>query len=175
MDTTHYLAIDPGITGAWAWYTPDTGALVTESMPTQWRIVNKKRRTQVDLLALMPRLWDGHEEVEAGALTVAIEEPHGMPGAGAVSQFNFGATCGALWLMADLLAAQRTPGGRAVRLNPSVWKRAMGCPSDKRRALALARELFPAHREQFATLKDEGRAEAALMAYYVAHRRGRVC
>ena len=164
-----HIAIDPGVSGAVAWYDPDLAYLRTEFLPTKWRIVNKKRRQSVDFKALWDILspWAMHNNPQE--YTFVIEEPHGMPGAGAVSQFNFGATCGALWLMVDLLA-HPSP---AVRLNPSVWKRAMGCPSDKNRTRALAQELFPQHKDQFTQGRDEGRADAALMAYYVAHRRGR--
>lgn len=162
-----HIAIDPGVTGAIAWYDPDLAYLRTEHLPTKWKMVNKKRRQSVDLMTLwaMLRPWIA-APTNACEYQYIIEEPHGMPGAGAVSQFNFGATCGALWLMMDLLAAPKV----SVRLNPSVWKRAMGCPSDKNRTRALAMDVFPQHKDQFAQGRDDGRAEAALMAYYVAHR-----
>lgn len=161
-----HIAIDPGVTGAIAWYDPDLAYLRTEHLPTKWKMVNKKRRQTVDYMTLWRTLSPWDNPTMAIPVTWVIEEPHGMPGAGAVSQFNFGATCGALWLMMDLLAAPKV----SVRLNPSVWKRAMGCPSDKNRARALAMELFPQHKDQFSQGRDDGRAEAALMAYYVAHR-----
>lgn len=49
---------------------------------------------------------------------------------------------------------------------PAVWKRAIGLRGDKDASRALACQLFPLSAQLFARKKDDGRAEAALIAYY---------
>jgi len=47
-----------------------------------------------------------------------------------------------------------------------VWKPALGLTSDKQVSLDLARHLFPAHAGLLRRKKDDGRAEAMLLAEY---------
>jgi crossover junction endodeoxyribonuclease RuvC len=50
---------------------------------------------------------------------------------------------------------------------PSVWKGKLGLlNSDKSASREKARTLFPAGAHHFARVKDDGRAEATLLAYY---------
>ena len=49
---------------------------------------------------------------------------------------------------------------------PLKWKRALGVPADKDGARARASQLLPAHAGLWCRVKDDGRAEAALIAYY---------
>lgn len=164
------LAIDPGIKGAYAAYDPDLNLLVTKPLPTRWKLVNGKKRFEIDI----PAMW--LELVKWTPDVIIVEEPHGMPGAGAISQFNFGLTCGALLAMLEnyYWRVKETSGReiQVVRVSPSVWKAAMSCPSDKNRARALAADYFPEHNSQFKNAGDDGRAEAALLAaYHVAGHR----
>jgi crossover junction endodeoxyribonuclease RuvC len=55
-------------------------------------------------------------------------------------------------------------------VRPVDWKRRLGVPADKDGARARASQMFPADAGQFARVKDDGRAEAALLAYYAALR-----
>lgn len=53
---------------------------------------------------------------------------------------------------------------------PKRWKGEYDLGSDKRASLAMASSLFPAHKESFRRLKDDGLAEAALLAHYGANK-----
>lgn len=151
------LAIDPGISGALALYNPDVDFLYTQPLPIQWRLVNKQKKSEIDLNALY--VWI---EARRALLTkVILEKPTAMPGAGATSQFNFGMTCGQI---EGLIVGLGLP---LVRVHPSAWKTAMDVPSDKRRAKGRACHYFPTHAVVLAT-KTEGECEAAMIALYGA-------
>lgn len=158
------VSIDPGLKGAIALYDPSIDWLATYHLPVRWKLVSKKKRHEIDIPALMAmaREWPGVLD------TIIIEEPHAMPGAGATSQFAFGLSCGRLFAFVEFLSTVRGVG-RILYVDPSVWKTAMQCPSDKHRARARAQEVFPDSREMFANPADEGKAEAALLAFYAAH------
>lgn len=157
------IGIDPGLKGAIAFYDPAINYLCMRDLPVRWKLVNQKKRFEVDTAALLALIqsWT-HARFE----TVIIEEPHAMPGAGATSQFNFGVTCGRLFGLVECLQMV----DQILYVDPSSWKQAMQCPADKNRARARAVELFPDYKEQFARPSDEGKAEAALLAFYAAHR-----
>jgi len=159
------IGIDPGLKGAIAFYDPSINYLVTQEMPVRWKLVNKKKRHEIDTAALFAtlRVW-GHTTFE----TIIIEEPHAMPGAGATSQFTFGVSCGRLFALVECFK-QIGHVERILYVDPSAWKKAMQCPSDKNRARARAVELFPDYKKEFERSTDDGKAEAALLAFYAAH------
>lgn len=150
------LAIDPGITGAIAMYDPDIDYLHAEPLPIQWRMVNKKKKFELDLKAL-------HEWIEnrrAHIDEVIVEQPTAMPGVGAVSQFNFGRTCG------QCEALIIGMGFKITLVHPTRWKAALDVPSDKRRSRGRAMRLFPMHANKFGANDSEGMAEASMLALY---------
>jgi crossover junction endodeoxyribonuclease RuvC len=166
--TTHYLGIDPGQSGALALYYPGytpigdgqpAGAsLAITDMPTLQITVNGKKRTQIDLMALA-RWFDLNGSTVKAAL---IEDPHAMPHQGVSSSFKFGFVCGALQAM---VASQFI----AVTLvRPRTWKMRMGLTADKDATRKRASELLPRFSSMWARAKDDGRAEAALLALYLS-------
>lgn len=79
---------------------------------------------------------------------------------GAVSSFNYGVGFGVLL---GLIVGLQRP----MTLVPPVdWKRVMRVTKDKDAARARAMQLFPKSAGEFARKKDDGRAEAALIAMY---------
>jgi crossover junction endodeoxyribonuclease RuvC len=89
-----------------------------------------------------------------------LEDPQSMPGEGHVGAFSFGRTCGVLH---GLLVGLGVP----VRLvTPGVWKGSLGLTRDKTLCRKRAMELYPLHAGLFKRVKDDGRAEAALMAFF---------
>jgi crossover junction endodeoxyribonuclease RuvC len=90
-----------------------------------------------------------------------IELVGARPGEGAVGAFAFGRSRG---VVEGVLGALCVP---ATHISPVAWKRAVGLPAgrdgakDAARSLAIAR--WPAHAARFAKVKDDGRAEAALI------------
>ena len=53
---------------------------------------------------------------------------------------------------------------RLETVAPAAWKRGMNCPKAKDGARARASQLLPKHAGLWSRAKDDGRAEAALLA-----------
>lgn len=65
--------------------------------------------------------------------------------------------------------------GRGININlvtPAKWKKAMELNAGKDGSRAMALQMWPEHAELFKRVKDDGRAEAALLAEF--GRRGRI-
>ena len=146
------IGIDPGFSGAIAFLYPDN-VLHIKDMPIR-AIMNRK---QVDghAFALILKAYKYR-----GAAFAAIEDVHSMPGQGVTSTFRFGYNAGIL------LGVLQALDIKVLRIKPSVWKVALGLSSDKSKSLTLAKKLFPAYKEYFTRAKDDGRAEAALLAHF---------
>jgi len=132
--------------------------LETIDLPTTERLVNGKKKRQLDLHALA-------NELRCYPLSIVkfviVEHVGAMPGQGVTSSFNFGFTAGAIQGVVTAL-------GFPIRtVHPQVWKRyfrLLGQPKDASRAEASRR--FPAYADQWPLKKHDGRAEAALLALY---------
>jgi crossover junction endodeoxyribonuclease RuvC len=141
------LGIDPGISGAIAFYFPGISSRVAaEDMPTAGGEVNAA--------GLADRIRKMRPDV------AVIERVGAMPGQGVSSTFKFGASFG---VACGVLAALEIP---CHRVSPASWKKHFRLSSDKEASRALALRLFPATAEHFSRKKDDGRAEAALIARY---------
>lgn len=139
------LGIDPGISGAIAALNADTGAIVwVEDMPAIDKHVNA---------AALADLLEG-ESIRIAA----VEAVHAMPKQGVTSSFNFGRSYG---VVLGVLAAKDAP---VLHLRPAQWKKAAGLSADKGASRRLATDTWPAEAALFKRVKDDGRAEAALMA-----------
>lgn len=147
--------IDPGLSGAIA-YLSDT-VKVYDMPVTPHTMGNGTVRRRIDMQTLAS-IFELHEG--SVSLTV-IEEVGAMPKDGPVQAFSFGKSAGAVEMGAVF------SGGKRVTVRPSVWKMALGLGGeDKNASRRLAIKLFPAYAPLFARVKDDGRAEAALLAYY---------
>lgn len=144
------LGIDPGVTGALALLI---GGSVEEiiDMPT------------IEVRGKL-RVWsDGVTDavVKLNPDLVAIEEVGVMPKQGIASGFSFGHGAGILEGVCSALSRPR------FYVRPNVWKREAGVPADKGAARQMASRRWPDHSPLFARVKDDGRAEAALLAYWL--------
>lgn len=146
------VGIDPGLSGALAFMHASTMELVVHDMPTL--AAGKGGRNELDLAALSS-LLDRDDLAHA-----FVEAVHAMPGNGATSMFRFGAASMAPLAMLALL---RVP---VTRVTPQRWKRTLSVPAAKDGARARASELMPPYAHLWGRAKDDGRAEAALLAYY---------
>ena len=79
-------------------------------------------------------------------------------GMGRQSAFNFGQGCGAIRGVLATLEIPFTP------VSPSKWKKSFNLGKDKDESRAVATRLFPSLASQFVRKKDDGRAEAILIA-----------
>lgn len=157
---TLVLGVDPGLSGALALYDFEVKRLVeVKDMPV--RPTGLGGKNGIDLAALS--VWIGAYSSEI-AVTV-IEEVGVMGGhEGTVSMFNFGYGAGAV---AGVVAGCMIP---LLLVKPAVWKSLMGLSSNKDLSRRKAIELFPSAASQFSRKKDDGRAEAALLAFLGSER-----
>jgi crossover junction endodeoxyribonuclease RuvC len=94
---------------------------------------------------------------------VIIENVHAMPKQGVTSSFNFGRALGAIE------AVPQSLGLVTSYATPAVWKRSMGLiGKDKAASRQLATDIFPSWAAMFKRVKDDGRAEACLLAKFGA-------
>jgi len=145
------LGIDPGISGALAWLSDDGHLISTMDMPAIE--VHGKKKVSPQILT--------SELAGRRPILAVIEDVGAMPGQGVTSMFNFGYSAG---ILAGVCAGLGIP---TVLYRPAVWKRAAGVPADKGAARQMAQRLWPGCRD-FDRVKDDGRAEAALLARWVA-------
>ena len=148
MTHPRILGIDPGITGGLALLCGD--GLLAVAMP----VLTLNGKNEINLAELRSILGQW-------APTHAwLEKQQAMPRQGATSSFPTGQNYGDL---RGFLTASLIPW-REVR--PAVWKRTMGVPADKAAAIAFATRMYPAYSHLWSMKKDDGIAEAALIAAY---------
>lgn len=138
------LAIDPGMTGALALFTGGELESVHD-MPVADGV------SAAGVAQLVRQL-----EPER----VILEHLQAMPRNGSISSYKSGRGMGVL---EGVFAAELVP---VELVKPARWKRDLRLVADKGRSRARAGELFPAHAHLFARVKDDGRAEAALIGWW---------
>jgi crossover junction endodeoxyribonuclease RuvC len=151
------IGIDPGLSGAIA--VVGDGRIACRDMPTLE--MNGKRRVCPHALrdALQAIRHEGHS-VEM----VILEHVQGVQGTGATSAFTFGRSFGVVeGVLAGLFL-------RHTLVRPQSWTKALGVSRDKGSHRAAASRLWPQHADLFARVKDDGRADAALLCHwYMRH------
>ena len=155
------IGIDPGVSGAVAVLDPDGRLIKIMDMPAT-KEANGRSATNAPLLASMIA------ETHASLAYVELVGP--MPKEGVVGAFSFGRCRGVIEGVCGALDV------RVVFVTPPVWKRIANIPPGKEnkdlaRTRAIAR--WPASADLFARKKDQGRAEAALIAVAGLHREGK--
>lgn len=154
------IGIDPGATGAVAILDLVSQDLVVIDMPIAKIKRGPRTVNQVDAVCLANLL---RPHVEEGDIAI-IEKVHSMPGQGVVSTFSFGRAAG---ILEGVLAALGVPFSL---IPPATWTKAMRLYGGKDGSRARAQELFPEKAHLFARKKDDGRADATLIACYAAER-----
>jgi len=103
---------------------------------------------------------------ESGASNVFIENVHAMPKQGVSSSFRFGDGFGQL---KGVIAALQLP---STRVAPAEWKKALKLGRDKEQSRYRASKLYPSGAAAWPRKKDNGIAEAVLIAHYGKHLHG---
>ena len=148
---TVILAIDPGISGAVAFYDPDRGHVDVYDMPLLDGDVDPRELTW---------LIQGYKPDIA-----VIEKVHPMPKEGVSGVWRFSAAYTTARVCVMLLKIPLT------LVSPAMWKNRMGLKGGKEgkeQARSLAIQTFPDNHDRLKRKKDHGRAEAALLAVYAA-------
>lgn len=150
------IGVDPGMGGALALFT-DNGTVVVVDMPVHE--INGKRRIDLYQLGTLLKGWGDRFEIQR----VVIENVGAMPGQSPNGMFTFGFACGAVQ---SAVATLKMP---MVLVVPQVWKKVYGIPGGKENkdmSRQKASMLFPNYSTFWARKKDDGRAEAVLLAHY---------
>lgn len=151
----YVLGVDPGLSGALALLDPDGRLMWVQDMPAVGGVVSGV--VVADIVG-----GEGHDSYRQAV----IEDVHAMPGQGVSSTFRFGRSLG---VVEGVITANRWP---VAYVTPSKWKKALGLSADKGASRRRAMELWPHAADMFVRVKDDGRAEAALIAHWwqEAHR-----
>lgn len=154
------IGIDPGISGALVLLDPESRDLWRwADMPTVETAAGR-RAVSAPLLAETLCAWRTLAESAGRSVIAIVEEVGAMPGQGVSSMFSFGRSFGVLLgALAGLSVSVET-------IRPASWKRKSGVGSDKGAARRIAQERFPRRAELFSRVRDDGRAEAALLALW---------
>lgn len=153
------VGIDPGASGAIAFFDPKAGILHVHDMPVMEIERSGKTKREISPTLLANILHD-----DWGHNIVWIEKVGAMPGQGVSSMFQFGRGVG---MIEGVIAAE---GLSLNYVTPQAWQKAVGVRGGKDGSRLRAVELFPKYANLFARKKDDGRAEAALIAWYGATR-----
>lgn len=148
---TTILGIDPGMGGALAFY--DGSEMIVHDMPTYEITKGKSKRRKLDVYNLIQILKNDFDHA-------LIEQVWAQPGNGAAAAFTFGWGCGAI---DALVQNSQVPYSY---ITPAHWKKETHTPKDKDGARMRASQLMPKFAHNWDRKKDDGRAEAALIAYY---------
>ena len=146
-----FLGIDIGVQGAIATIDASGALIDVADMPVLADGPAGRRSVNAPLLAEI--IFKSHA---AGAY---VEYVGARPGEGAVGAFAFGRSRG---VIEGVLGAAGIP---ATMIAPAAWKRLCGLTlanKDASRSEAIRR--WPAHARLFGRVRDDGRAEAALIA-----------
>ena len=158
---TLVIGVDPGKTGAIARWDSDDRSLTVADMP-----LSDKKLCVEELSFCVKTLISSCKALPI----VYIEKVGGIGTQSAARSFEFGFVTGAVH---GVMSAN---GLNLKTVTPQKWKAAMGLKREigesnaefKTRSRILAAELFPEGADMFKRAKDDGRAEAFLIAYYGA-------
>lgn len=155
------LGVDPGLSGALALYDVRVNSVENvRDMPTIEAGTGSKRIVDEATLAAWVDAYAKHIR------HAYVEKVGAMPGQGVTSMFSFGTSYG---IVRGIIAANMIP---MTFVTPQRWKKALGVPAAKDGARARASQLLPVSSGLWSRVKDDGRAEAALIALYGAKHAG---
>lgn len=158
------IGIDPGNSGAVAWLADGTPAgnfdMPTDPRPSgTGRIINAGELHQ--------RLRELLGQHPGAAVQVVLEQVNGFSSDGGSFAFKFGQADG---LVRGVLACMRLP---VIEVRPQVWKGHFGLVKPKGgekpgkgASRALVVQMFPNRSLSFLRGRDDGRAEATLLALW---------
>lgn len=146
------IGVDPGLSGAIA-AIDDDGLHLYEMPVLEYTVTGGKIRKEVNCGKVREILRKFDERQ-------AYMELISGYGSQAFTEFRFGEAYG---MMKACMALTSTP---YALVPPRTWKKYFGLTRDKDHARELAQQKFPERAKSFARKKDDGKAEAALIALY---------
>lgn len=149
------LGVDPGLSGAVA-FLNDGDLLNVEDLPLVEVQHGKGSRKELSPALLHNMLV--HTEIRIAK--AVVEHVGASPQMGTTSAFRFGENFGAI------MSVLACCGIRTELVRPQTWKKTLGLGPDKSLSRAMAIKTWPMQSHYFARAKDDGRAEAALIAEF---------
>lgn len=146
------LGVDPGLKGALSFLDTNDRTLEIVDMPT-FLATTKNEVNGHAIKDLVRRLCPKE---------AFVENVHSFPGEGPAGAFSFGKGVG---IIHGVLMALDVP---YTLVTSTMWKKALGVPTAKDGARSRAVQLLPSYSLYFTRKKDDGRAEASLIALYGA-------
>ena len=145
------IGIDPGASGAIALLV-GRELVSVHDMPTVTVERNKAQKRQVCPagLSLLMQQLSPHRAI--------VDKVGARPGQGVSSMFSFGRSVG---IIEGVLAAKQIP---VTFVTPQSWQKQSGAAKGKDGSRQRVMELFPQEAHLFARVKDDGRADAVLIA-----------
>jgi len=163
------IGVDPGLSGAIAFYRQHDGMMKIYDMPTRAKGGTHATRKEIDPyeLSFIVKKFALYADIavieDVGAMV--YRDASGFKrGQGAAQSFAFGKAAG---VVIGVIAAH---GIRIQPVLPAVWKSLYGLSRDKDKSRVKATNMFPRNSDDFTRKKDADRAEAALLAYFAADR-----
>ncbi len=136
------LGIDPGVSGAIATFDTIERRVAVIDMPDTTVALN-------EAIQALPPI----------ALCI-LEKPYYNKAIGTTNAARIGTAYG------KILGALAWCGVPVLEVTPSTWKAALNLSTSKAASREKASQIFPDDAYQWARVKDDGRAEAALLAWY---------
>jgi crossover junction endodeoxyribonuclease RuvC len=152
------IGIDPGLSGAIAVINGNDDLIIFD-MPTMTVERNGKAKRQVSASVLAQIL----KTAKSDDCHVFVEKVSAMAGQGVTSVFSFGRSFG---MIEGILAALHMP---VTYVAPATWVKAVHRGAGKDASRSRAMELFPNNQADFKRVKDDGRSDASLIAYWGKH------
>lgn len=149
---TRILGCDPGVNGAFSLIDTEAWTIAVTDMPKEPGTGGKNAVSPV----LVSDIFRG-----AQADHLFIELVHSSPQMGVTSAFSFGRSLGIVHG-----AAYHDGGLTVTEVRPQEWKGKTLTPKDKNEARRRAMQLLPCAASLFQRVKDDGRAESAIIAFY---------
>lgn len=149
------VGIDPGALGAIACLNISTMDISIADMPTYKSKSGKSVVNPMELLEILEPPSN-----EPGSILAVLEQQWPRQHDGKVQSFASGRGYGTL---ETALAAHQYP---LHEVSPGQWKKHFKLSSDKGLSRRIATQRFPRQADLFKRVKDDGRAEAALIALY---------
>lgn len=161
---THILSVDPGVKGAICLLCVATRWIRVFDTPViEGQVDGIKFAAIVDMLKF---------EIDPGVIYGVVELVSGMPRQ--TGSFNFGRSAGVIHGVLNALGVPYS------LISAAQWKPALGLRrltnetqgQNKMKARELAMKIFSNHTAEFKRVRDDGRAEAALLSFFYARKRG---
>lgn len=150
--TKSVIGIDVGMTGALCYM--NGMEKITYEMPTYEVVKNGSKRKKLNTMAILEILRFCKPD------HVWIEQVSAQPLNGSAAAFTYGFGAGVIETCCVALGIPFT------YVLPQVWKKAMNCPKDKDAARLRASQLLPDLAHNWSLKRQDGVAEAALIALY---------